>query len=239
MDFKSYKKDAFYSYTLGAFPTLELIHKHPETLLKIILHSSFQNEDVLKQIQQMTSHCEIQINDRLMSRLSPKENCYVLGIFKKYTMELNEKENHILLVNPMNMGNFGTIVRSALGFNFQNIALLTPCIDIFDPKVLRASMGSFFHVSIQIFSSFENYKKTFPNHEIHSFMLQAKQNLQHYTFPKEKAVTFVFGNESSGLDASYLDENSLIISHENNIDSLNLPTAVGIALYEYQKQKHS
>lgn len=237
MEIKTYKKDAFYSYTLGAFPTLELIQNHKDDVLKVIIHSSFKNEEVLSYIRDNSTNYEVIINDKLISKLASKDNCYVIGIFKKYKMELNHDNHHLLLVNPMNMGNFGTIIRSALGFDIKDIAIISPCIDIFDPKVLRAAMGSFFSLNIHIFNSIESYKKEFPNHKIHSFMLQAKNSLQDYKFDKSKPIALAFGNESSGLDISYLNEDSLIIKHNNNIDSLNLPTAVGIGLYEFNKQK--
>ena len=53
---------------------------------------------------------------------------------------------------------------------------------------------------------------------------------------KNKLTSLVFGNESSGLDISLLDENSIIIEHSNEIDSLNLPSSLAIALYEFRKQ---
>jgi TrmH family RNA methyltransferase len=47
----------------------------------------------------------------------------------------------------------------------------------------------------------------------------------------------VFGNEAKGLDDSFLKEGtSVVIKHTNNIDSLNLPIAVGIAIYEFSKK---
>lgn len=236
MEIKTYKKDCFYSYTLGAFPTLELIKNHKDSIIKILIHSTFNNEEVLNIIKENSSNYEISFNDKLIAKLSNKENCYIVGIFKKYNMELQNDKNHLLLVNPMNMGNFGTIIRSALGFGFNNIGLISPCIDIFDPKVLRAAMGSFFSCNLKIYPSLEAYKKEHGNHVLHSFMLQSKQSLQNYQF-KNELTTLVFGNESSGLPESYLDENSLIINHSSKIDSLNLPTAVGIALYEFNKQQ--
>lgn len=236
MEIKTYKKESFYSYTLGAFPTLELIKNHKEAVIKVLIHSSFKNEEVLKIIKENSSNYEISFNDKLISKLSSKENCYIIGIFNKYEMNLNQNNNHLLLVNPMNMGNFGTIIRSSLGFNIKDIALIAPCIDIFDPKVLRAAMGSFFSCNIKVFNSIDDYKKAYINHTINAFMLQSTNKLQNYKF-SDKLTTLAFGNESSGLDISYLDENSIIIEHSNNIDSLNLPSAVGIALYEFTKQK--
>lgn len=236
MEIKVYKKDSFYSYVLGAFPTIELLKKRPQDVMKIIIHSSFKNEEVINLINSLRKNVEMVINDKLLDKLSNKDNCYVAAVFKKYKMNIDENSNHIILVNPMNMGNFGTIIRSALGFDFKNIIVIKPAIDMYDPKVLRAAMGAFFHCNIVYYDNIDQYKKEFPNHKLHSFMLQANKSLQATNFNKNNLISLVFGNESSGLPIEYLDENSIIINHSNNIDSLNLPTAVGISLYEVNKQ---
>lgn len=236
MEIKTYKKDSFYSYTLGAFPTIEALKNHQQDILKIIIHSSFKNQEVLNLINSLRKNIEITINDKLLDKLSNKENCYVAAVFKKYKMTINKNNHHLVLVNPMNMGNFGTIIRSALGFNFTDIVVIKPAIDIFDPKVLRAAMGSFFSCNIVYYDTFEQYEKDYPNHKKLPFMLQAKNTLQEATFNTDNKISLIFGNESSGLPLNFLNNNSIIIEHSNNIDSLNLPTAVGIALYEVNKQ---
>lgn len=237
MEIKTYKKDAFYSYTLGAFPTMELLKNHPETVLKVLFHSSFQNQEVQQKILQFPLNAERCVNDKLIAKLSPKENCYVAAVFSKYSMQLSRQNQHLVLVNPMNMGNFGTILRSALGFGFTDIAVIRPAIDIFDPKVLRAAMGAFFSCSIEYFPTIEDYRKRFPEHRLFSFMLQAPRLLQETSLPFDAPISLVFGNESSGLPEEYLNEDSLRIQHASAIDSLNLPTAVGIALYEISRQR--
>ena len=236
MEIKTYKKDSFYTYILGAFPTIELLKNHPEEILKIVVSSSFKNQEVINLINSLRGNKEMAINDKLLDKLSNKENCYVAGILKKYYMEIEPNQNHLVLVNPMNMGNFGTIVRSSLGFGIKNIVIIKPAIDIFDPKVLRATMGSFFSCNIVYFNSIEEYKNRFSTHKLVSFMLQAKKSLQKVKFSSNELVSLVFGNESSGLPIEYLNDDSLIINHSHDIDSLNLPTAVGIALYEFAKQ---
>ncbi len=235
MDIRPYKKDLFYSYALGAFPTMELLKHHPEELLKIYVHTSFKNQDVLNQINEYRGKCEIEFNDKMIAKLSQKENCFVIGVFKKYASSL-KNDHHIVLVNPSNMGNLGTILRSASGFCIENIAIIRPGVDLFDPKVIRASMGAVFSCNISYFSSYQDYLAAFPNHRIYTFMLQAKRELQSAEFDRNRYCSLVFGNESSGLDPSYLDENSLIIRHSNAIDSLNLPISVAIGLYEFRKQ---
>lgn len=236
MEIKKYKKEFDYSYTLGAFPTIELLKNHKEDVIDVYVHSSFNNIEVKQLILKLLNKNYIK-NDKLIDKLSPKENCYVIGIFKKYSNELNSNEHHLLLDNPSNMGNLGTIIRSSLGFDIKNIAIIKPGVDYFDPKCIRASMGSIFSINIEYFSSLEEYKKKYCNHTIYAFMLQSKNELQKHTF-KKTLSTLAFGNEATGLDKKYLDENSIIIKHSNKIDSLNITNAVSIVLYEFNRQNY-
>ena len=236
MEIKNYKKEFEYSYTLGAFPTIELLKKHKEDVIDVYLHSSFDNKSVKEMILKLLGKPFIK-NDKLINKLSPKENCYIVGIFKKYKNDLNNNEDHLLLDNPSNMGNLGTIIRSSLGFGIKNIAIIKPGVDFFDPKCIRASMGSIFSVNIEYFASINNYKEKYPTHTIYAFMLNATNLLQTFKF-KKGLSTLAFGNEATGLDNSYLNNNSIIISHSKDIDSLNITNAVSIALYEFNRQNY-
>ena len=237
MDIKSYKKQFDYSYSLGAFPTIELLKKRNVYSKYILIHSSFENKEILTLISKLASkNTQIIYNDKLINKISPKENCYIIGVFNKYETKLDDSTNHIMLDNPSDMGNLGTIIRTSLGFGIKNIAIIKPGVDIFNPKVIRASMGAIFSVNIEYFDSYEQYQERFKNHTPYSFMLQAKNTLQDIKFTKSYA-TLIFGNEATGLDKKYLTENSVIIRHTQEIDSLNLPTAVGIAIYELIKQQ--
>lgn len=62
-------------------------------------------------------------------------------------MELNNA-NHVVLVNPGILGNMGTIIRTMLGFNYTNLAIIRPG-DVFDPRVVRASMGALFNINFE------------------------------------------------------------------------------------------
>jgi len=235
MEIKTYKKEFEYSYSLGAFPTLELLNKHLDDVIDIYIHSTFTNKDVKEKIVNRLGK-EFKTNDRLIEKLSPKENCYIVGIFKKYKDKIDRNCDHLLLDNPSNMGNLGTIIRSSLGFGIKNIAIIKPGVDFFDPKTIRASMGSIFNINICYFDNVEDYKNEFNDHIIYSFMLKAKNTLQSFKFNKGLS-TLAFGNEATGLPDSYLDKNSIIIKHSNEIDSLNITNAVSIALYEFNRQK--
>ena len=85
MEVKTYKKDFDYSYSLGAFPTMELIKKKGDAVDKIIIHSSFDNLNVIDEIKTLVDNTRIFTNDKLVLKLSDKGNCFIIGVFKKYT----------------------------------------------------------------------------------------------------------------------------------------------------------
>ena len=228
---KRYEKDMGYSYTLGIFPTIELLNRKSIAVSKIIFSSEINKDIENKIIELCNNKIEYTYDDKLIKKISDKENCYVIGIFNKYYSNLDLNEPHVVLVNPSNMGNVGTIIRTMLGFNYKNLAIITPSVDIFNPKVIRASMGSIFGVNIKLFSSFDEYKETYNKHKIYTFMTDGKLKLNE--IEKDNLVSLVFGNESSGLDESYKNYESVVINHSNEIDSLNLTIAIGISLYEF------
>lgn len=233
---KKYKKESNYSYSFGAFPTLELINNKLNELIFVLISSKFNNFNVINDIKSKVSKDKIIFNDSLINKITDKENIYIVGVFNKYNMTLNPNKNHIILDNPQDMGNLGTILRSSLGFDFLNIGVIKPGVDIFSPKVIRSSMGAIFSLNIEYFDSLNDYKSMYKDHKIYSFMLNAKNSLKNVKFDLNKNITLAFGNEGSGLSGEYLDKDSIIIKHSNKIDSLNLTNAISIALYEVYSQ---
>lgn len=231
MDIKPYKKDVEYSYTLGAFPTIELLKTRPKEVLEVYVHSTFTDKETIETLTK-PYHIPIIYQDKIINKLSDKENCFVIGVLKKYQDILQKDSSHIVLVNPGNMGNMGTIIRTAIGFGIKNLAIISPGVDVFHPKTIRASMGALFRINCQYFQSFEEYKKLYPEHEIFCFMLNANHQLSIDNCPKPKLFSLVFGNEATGLDNSYLKEGtSVIIPQSKEVDSLNITIAAGIGIY--------
>ncbi|MDE7257750.1 MAG: TrmH family RNA methyltransferase, partial [Lachnospiraceae bacterium] len=165
------------------------------------------------------------------------DNCIVIGVFKKYQCKLNHNDNHVVLGNPSDTGNLGTIIRSCVGFGITNLAIIEPAVDIFHPKVIRASMGAVFKMNFEYFSCFSRYDQEYGNdREYYPFMLNGVYRLGTFEHPGNKSYSLIFGNEASGLDDSYLKVGkSVVISHAHSIDSLNLSMAVGIGIYEFGK----
>ena len=235
---KSYNKKLEYSYSLGVFPTLELIENKKDKLIKVIvMNKGLENEGVKKAIDICNrENIRVEINDKLINKISKKENNYIVGVFKKYKMNI-EGGNHIVLVNPGDMGNIGTIIRSSLGFGVENIAIIEPAVDIYNPKVIRGSMGAIFKVRVEYFKTFEEYRSKFEENELFPFILDAKYKLKEVQRNREKNYSLIFGNESSGLEEGFFSNigKSVKIEQTSQVDSLNLSIAVAIGLYEFSK----
>lgn len=233
---KPYKKDVSYSYTLGAFPTYELILSKPEVIIKVLAHSGYTDMDNLRDLCAQ-NNIPLEINDKLIGKLSDKNNCYVAGVFKKYTCELSKNRPHIVLVNPSNMGNLGTIIRTVVGFGIYDIAIILPGADIFNPKSVRASMGALFKLNFGLYQSFDEYHRQYDSHDVFTFMLNGERTLNIKDCPKSKLFSLVFGNEATGLDDSFLEVGtSIMIPQSPDVDSLNLTIAVGIGAYVFTNQ---
>ena len=232
---EKYNKDKEISYTFGAFPTFELVKNKPESVLQIVYHSKLNITTDIQNLFDICSNLKIDVvcNDKIINKIADKENCFIVGVFKKFVGK-NKNGKHLVLVNPSDMGNMGTIMRTALGFGFENICIVKPCVDVFNPKVVRASMGAIFSLNICEFDSVEEYLNS-NNNEKFFFMLNGKNILGEFETPCEN-FDLVFGNEASGLPDYLINAGqNVVIKHSNKIDSLNLPISVGMALYEFSK----
>jgi len=215
-----------------------MISAKPEVVCEVYIHSSYADKSRIE-LERLCSQKNIAVryDDKVFARINhnQKENCYVAGVFEKYLCSLDEAKPHVVLVNPGDMGNLGTIIRIIAGFNICNLAIITPCADIYNPKTIRASMGAIFHINFQKFDSFGEYADVFNNRGLFPFMLNADMILTPDTCPvvRNGLFTLIFGNESTGLDESLYSKTgtSIKIPQSALVDSLNLSVAVGIGTF--------
>lgn len=173
---------------------------------------------------------------KAVEKLRDKENIFAIGVFEKYENTLEVEKNHIVLVNPGDMGNMGTIIRTSIGFGIENLAIIEPGADVFNPKVVRASMGSLFQLKFHYYRSFEEYAQTAGERKMYPFMLKGAVPLQELKRDPKEVYSLIFGNEATGLPDEFSQiGQSVVIRHTDHIDSLNLALATGIGIYEFTR----
>ncbi len=232
-----YRKDEKTSYCLGTTLTFELLLRKPEAATRIYISPKQKRDETYQKLVSLARANHVAVienNERIFRDLSDKDNVMVIGEFEKWDGQIDAKENHIVLVNPSNMGNLGTIIRTSIGFSLPQMALIEPCCDIFDPKVIRASMGAIFSLRFKRYKDFASYLLDAEGHTLYPFMLQATTDLK--TVAPKAPWSIVFGNEATGLSQDYLKVGEpVIIPHSPLVDSLNLDNAVAIGVYWFTK----
>ena len=121
-----YKTELDYSYAPGIFPSMECLKYRPERVRRLLVHSSFAGREGAEKLTRMAEEIGVRVEtaDRMLSRISGKENCYAAAVFEKFSDVLRPELPHVLLHQPGDSGNVGTILRTALGLGTEDVALV-------------------------------------------------------------------------------------------------------------------
>lgn len=233
---ESYSRDLPYSYALGLFPASELMRKRPHLAKRLLVASRAEESEGLRALRALCAqqHVREENADRVLARISGKENCFAAIVFDKFEGELSAQGNHLVLHHPSDKGNLGTMLRTALGFGYRDIAIIRPAADVFDPHVVRASMGAIFGLNVRYYDDFDAYRAQYPAHMLYLFMLDASVPLEQAAAQKKAPYALIMGNEGSGLPAAFSAMGQPVrIAHNHEIDSLNLSIAAAIGMYTF------
>ncbi len=155
-----------------------------------------------------------------------------------YKQKFNQKENFsgniiVCLDNISDPGNVGTIIRNCDWFGIKEIILSEGCADIFNPKTIRASMGSIFHV------------KVFEDKKLNSTLLELKSNGYKimcsdlegeniFDIKSSQKHVVIFSNEANGPSQETLQiaDEKITIPKFGGAESLNVASASAIILAE-------
>lgn len=236
---EKYDKKGDVSYTLGTTLTFELLLRKPEVATRIYIHPKQKRDATYEKMRALAAKANIPFitNNQKIFSLSSKDNVMMIGEFQKFQSKTVPHGNHVVLVNPSNQGNLGTIFRSAAAFSIDFLAIIRPAADAFDPKTVRSSMGAIFSVPFAYFSSFEEYQSFAGSRHYYPFMLQCSTPL--HKVSKNQPYSLIFGNEATGLPDSFLQIGTPVrIEQSSLVDSLNLDNAVSIGLYSFLEQSH-
>ena len=237
---EAYKSELDYSYAPGIFPSMECLTYRPDKVRRLLVHSSAAGREGTDKLCALAERHGIRIEeaDRALGRISGKENCYAAAVFGKFGDEPDPEKPHVVLHQPGDSGNVGTILRTALGLGIEDVALVRPCADVFDPKVVRASMGAMFRLRIRVYDDFEEYREKYTGRTLYPFMLDASVPLQEAVKEKAEKWTLVFGNEGRGLPKEFAAYGQAVrIESNEKVDSLNLGIAAAIGIYEFMKEE--
>lgn len=234
-----YSRKLPYSYALGLFPSLTLMDERPELAMRLLLHPEGMGNEGVEKLRARCRELGVREEEagRVLRRESKKDNCYAALVFEKREGDLDADKNHAVLCQISDGGNLGTALRSLLGFSYEDVALIRPCVDAFDPHVVRASMGAFFRLRLRTFDTFADYRALYPHRALYPFMLDGAKPLREVARAAQPPFSLVFGNEQTGLPHEFQTYGqSVFIPQSDKIDSLNLAVAVSIGAYAFASE---
>lgn len=212
-----------------------------------IVKAYFSESYVEKQLQGKLLEdisCEV-VEDSIFKNMCDTQTPQgVLCLVRQYHYSLKEllqKENPLLLVleNIQDPGNLGTMIRTAEGAGVDGVILSPDCVDIYNPKTIRSTMGSIYRVPFFLADDLQGILKELRQEGIHTFAACLKESKSYEKGDYTKGTAFLLGNESNGLSLELAaDADTRIrIPMEGKLESLNVSIASAILLYEACRQR--
>lgn len=211
--------------------TSEFIHQQREYLKEPALNSFFTKNAVLR-----VNEAELA---RLTETTTPQGIVAVVKLPSVSFETLLAGQHVVVLEDIRDPGNLGTMIRTADWFGVSGM-LLVGGADPYQPKVVRSSMGSLFHVPIlssqDITEELEKAKSAGFRVVVTRPEL-ADGSSTNQKLAADQKVCIVFGNEAHGTSAELdaLADQSLSIPKFGNAESLNVAVSFGVVLYELKR----
>lgn len=145
----------------------------------------------------------------------------------------------LILETVQDPGNLGTMIRTAEGAGISGIIMDETTADVYNPKVIRSTMGSVYRVPFLYTDNLEKTVYLLKEHNVHIYAAHLKGNEDFDQADLTKSCGFLIGNESKGLSESTVKlANSYIkIPMAGKVESLNAAVAAGLLMYESFMQK--
>ncbi len=168
----------------------------------------------------------------------------VLAVVKQFDHQFRDvlKEDKTLIVFCLGVqdpGNLGTIIRSADAFGASGVIVSKGTVDLYNPKVVRATMGSLFHLPIVLTEDEEATIKYLKEHKVKLVAADgsAKQDIS--ASDLKGPVAIMVGNEGAGLakEVKKLADEKVRIPMSGKAESLNVGIAASVLLYEALRQR--
>ncbi|MBR6948798.1 MAG: RNA methyltransferase [Bacilli bacterium] len=208
-----------------------------EHLVQEAYKSGLLKEIIIEDGFEIDIDCEkLVVNHEIISKISNLDNPpYVIGLCKKKDTSINIGKRILLLDEIQDPGNLGTIIRSAVAFNIDTIILSENCVDLYNPKVIRATQGMIFHTNILSINGMDAVKIIKDNKiPIYGTDVNNGVDARSLSDSDKEKFALVMGNEGNGVRNTIkeLCDKNLYINMNNNVESLNVAIATSILLYE-------
>lgn len=185
-----------------------------------------------------------EVTPEVFARMAYRETTGgIIGIFsirENRLSDLNLSPTPLIIVLEAieKPGNLGAILRTADAAQVDAIVVCDPTTDIFNPNVIRSSLGCVFSTQVAVCTTVEAIS-FFKQHHIQTFAAALTSSVCYAEADYTNATALVMGTEATGLSAQWLNaaDQGIIIPMLGKHDSLNVSTATAILTFEAVRQR--
>lgn len=244
---KKNKRDKFSLFLIEGIKEITQAIDSNIQIDSLFICSKFLKDKKILKVFEKKSFFINECDEKIFKKISYKENPDgVIALAKQFKYEKDHLDKILLKKNPFILvceslekpGNLGAILRTADAAGIDAIILANSKIDIFNPNVIRSSLGTIFNIPIfnmktQDVISFLKSKKI----NIISTYLKAQKSFNKVDLNKPLAI--VVGSEEKGITKAFIEESNYLIKIPmfGKADSLNVANATTIILYEVLRQR--
>ncbi len=174
--------------------------------------------------------------DKISDTVSPQGIMAVCRIEEQEFTQKKDASFYILLENIQDPGNMGTIIRTADAAGADGIFLSKGCVDIYNPKTVRSTMGSLFHLPIYRNTDLTELVQRIDVTTVAAYL---KGDRTPYDIDMTKGIAIIIGNEANGIsdDLSKKADCLVKIPMPGKAESINASAAAAIMIYEAVRQR--
>lgn len=221
----------------------EAINENADIKLLLVSEETLNKSEVKKLIDSIDESKAVVCTAQVFNSAADTVNAQgVLAVINKNTVSQNDlidKFNFIIMCDRIqDPGNLGTIIRTADAFGPAALLINKGCVDIFNPKVVRASAGAIFRVPL--IHSKDDLEVINIMKDKGFYIVSTVVDSEYYidNIEKRNKICIVIGNEGQGVSQDIIDNSdiSVTIKMTGKAESINASVAAGICIYEIRKK---
>lgn len=221
----------------------EAIQENAKIKLIIICDDCKQENELETELKYEIAKYEcISVSEKIFLSLTNVVNPQgILAVVEKENKnnEIDYNEDlYLILDDIQDPGNMGTILRTADSLNMKQIIVSKDCADVYNPKVVRSTMGAIFRINIVESEDLVKTIKEMKKHKITVMATSLETEKTIYNVEYEKTA-IVIGNEANGVEKEILElaDKKVKIPMPGKTESLNASVATAVILYEAMRKK--
>ena len=231
--YKTRKRKQRGKFVLEGARIINEAYKADADLEKIFMTPDYNKDKLNFDLSQIdVKYVEKNLLEKIADTVSPQGIIAVVNEFQYRLNNFSEKRSILVLDRIQDPGNMGTLIRTAVAAGIEGIIALKGCVDIYNLKVIRSTMGAIFKLPILAKVDFNHFHQIY-NNNFNLITADLSGEYFHHELQYEEPLMLVVGNEANGVRSQILKLSDYIVKIPiiGEIDSLNAAIAGGIILF--------